>query len=335
MPANAPIGFQERKSRKQTAADILSYLVDTGKLKPGTVLVEGPIADRLGMSRMPVREALKLLEEKKAVHRFDGRGYLVGSGRKNLAPIRVDLRNIEWPDSAVQADSVRLPASDQIMAEVQDAITAVIPFGCYRISETELGMSYHVSRTVVRETLHRLFHLGIVEKDRWSHWIAGPLTAQKCVEQYHIRAILEAEALQLCAPTLSRATLRKIDIKLEKAQENIGSLTAGQIADIEDDLHIRCLSPIENRSLDNLIQRCQLLLVVHRVFADHVSTVQHAQMLLEHRTIIKHLIDNRPDDACAALKAHLHKATQRTIERLKVLSVVRLPDHPGYLKPFH
>ena len=37
---------------------------------------------------------------------------------------------------------------------------------------------FDVRRTVVRDVLNRLNHDGLIEKDRWSHWTAGPLTSR-------------------------------------------------------------------------------------------------------------------------------------------------------------
>ncbi len=330
-----PVTLSNRKPRKQVAMDSLIDLMNAGQLLPGMVLVEGPIADRLGMSRMPIREALKALAENKKIHRFDGRGYLVGPPKKNLKPIRVDLRNMDWPNATVRNQPKPLPASNQIATEVQAAITAVIPFGCYRISEAEIGEMYTVSRTVVREMLYRLQHQGIVEKDRWSHWVAGPLTAQKCAEQYQIRGVLEAEALRSAAPYLDRSKLTDIQQRLVSAASLGTAIGAKNIRQLEEDLHVTCLHPLRNGSMQSLIRQNQLPLIVHHLFADQLPRVNHDPMITEHQAVISHLIAGQFDQACLALREHLQRATKRTIERLKVLSVLPLPSHPIYLTPFH
>src|ERR1700710_331094 len=71
--------------------DELARNIETGKLWPGVVLLEGPIATLLGVSRGPVKRALELLAEDGLIRRFGGRGYLVGRANDNVRPNRVNL----------------------------------------------------------------------------------------------------------------------------------------------------------------------------------------------------------------------------------------------------
>src|SRR6185312_6956568 len=71
--------------------DDLARNIVSGKLRPGTVLLEGPIATLLGVSRGPVQRALELLAQEGQVHRFNGRGYLVGAASSGVEPVRVNL----------------------------------------------------------------------------------------------------------------------------------------------------------------------------------------------------------------------------------------------------
>ena len=326
--------LQGRKTRKQFAMDAIVALIESGSLLPGTVLLEGPIADRLGTSRMPVRDGLKALAAMDRIHRFDGRGYLVGSARLDVVPVRTDLRDINWPNLAPDLHKPLLPASDQIVSEMRTAITAVTPFGCYRISEQGVGEVYSVSRTVVRETLNRLLHLGIVEKDRWSHWIAGPLTAQNCAEQNQIRILLETEAFRLCAPNVPQDKLLAFESRLTFVEQK-KIPEPQEISHLEEDLHVGCMSPLNNTTMSDLMRQSQLPLVVHNLAAVHLKTIDHSPMLTEHRKILECLIAGKYACGLEALRTHLDNAAERTRERLKVLSVLPLPFHPPYLKPFY
>ena len=51
----------------------------TGELKPGERLMEIHLADKLGVSRTPIREALKKLESEGLLHHFPSRGTFVAS----------------------------------------------------------------------------------------------------------------------------------------------------------------------------------------------------------------------------------------------------------------
>ncbi len=72
--------------------DVLREHIRAATLPTGLVLLEGPIADVFEISRAPVQRALQMLEAEGLIHRFDGRGYLVGSRGKAPSPIRSDIR---------------------------------------------------------------------------------------------------------------------------------------------------------------------------------------------------------------------------------------------------
>src|SRR5260370_18178060 len=78
------------KRYELVAAALRSNIV-SGRLQTGIVLLEGPIASLMKTSRAPVQAALQILEKEKLIHRFGGRGYLVGRAAASVAPIRRDL----------------------------------------------------------------------------------------------------------------------------------------------------------------------------------------------------------------------------------------------------
>jgi DNA-binding GntR family transcriptional regulator len=61
-----------RGDRVNTAYDRLRELIVTGRLAPGSRIIEVDVADRMGVSRTPARAAL---------HRLQQEGYIISSGR--------------------------------------------------------------------------------------------------------------------------------------------------------------------------------------------------------------------------------------------------------------
>ncbi|MFT4184922.1 MAG: GntR family transcriptional regulator, partial [Rhizobium sp.] len=78
------------QKRYEIAEDVLRSNIEDSTLPPGVVLLEGPIADILQISRAPVQRALQTLESEGLVHRFNGRGYLVGPAGQGIEPNRTD-----------------------------------------------------------------------------------------------------------------------------------------------------------------------------------------------------------------------------------------------------
>jgi len=66
------------KPPHKDAYEMILEAIDTGTYKPGSRLVESELADRFGVSRTPIREALQRLETQSLLTR-DGRSLIVAS----------------------------------------------------------------------------------------------------------------------------------------------------------------------------------------------------------------------------------------------------------------
>lgn len=68
----------EIKAQQKDAYSLILEAIDTGIYKPGSRLVESELAERFGVSRTPIREALQRLETQSLLTR-DGRSLIVAS----------------------------------------------------------------------------------------------------------------------------------------------------------------------------------------------------------------------------------------------------------------
>ena len=196
------------QKRYEIAEDILRSNIIGGVLPEGLVLLEGPIADILQISRAPVQRALQTLEAEGLLHRFSGRGYLVGPPDQGIEPNRTDIKTLglhipQHADQALQSRS----SWERIYNTVEADVAGCVVFGQYRIVEIELANHFNVSRTVVRDVLTRLRERGLVRKNQSSHWIAGPLTAQIVKDHFVLRRMLEPQAIVVGAGHVDHAVL--------------------------------------------------------------------------------------------------------------------------------
>jgi putative spermidine/putrescine transport system substrate-binding protein len=313
--------------------DDLARNILNGKLRPGVVLLEGPIATLLGVSRGPVQRALELMAQEGLVHRFNGRGYLVGAASSGLEPIRVNLLTLNLDVSGDIQDYAQRAAWQRIYGEVADRVVACCPFGAYKISESVMCSHFDVSRTVVRDVLNRLNHDGLIEKDRWSHWTAGPLTSRDVKEHFEIRALLEPAALRQAAGSLASHELREMKVRLDQALRAPRSITPAEIERLERDLHEACFAGAANRRLISAIHQSRTSDVIDRLFARQVGLHEVEAMLREHGIVLDHLMAGDLDSAAGALALHLGRAMQRTKARIKVLSVLADQQAAPYLTP--
>lgn len=77
MMGTLPPGFARPPTAQQAVLVELRRAILSGRLAPGTQVVQEAIAEQLGVSRVPVREALKILEGTGQVVYVPHRGYFV------------------------------------------------------------------------------------------------------------------------------------------------------------------------------------------------------------------------------------------------------------------
>lgn len=87
--------MNQTKTGQKDAYSLILEAIDMGIYKPGDRLVESDLADRFGVSRTPIREALQRLETQSLLAR-DGRSLIVASLDHNqMAELYVVRRELE------------------------------------------------------------------------------------------------------------------------------------------------------------------------------------------------------------------------------------------------
>lgn len=300
----------------QVISRILRSNIESGCLPQGMVLIEGPIAKLMQTSRAPVQAALRNLNEEGLIHRFRGRGYLVGPQTETLIPIRrnLDELKLEIADQSRSALEIRgtwLRVYDQVESE----IAACQIFGEYRLIETELADYLGVSRTVARDVLSRLNERGLVRKGATSHWLAGPLTARTLREKYQLCGIMETEALRLAADYIDPREVAQI-----RDEINSGAISKSDV--LENAFMRICLERAPNAPLVEIIRNNRLLLSSLDKALNGLGLPADNFALEQYRTLFD-LIGSRQIDAAAEyLKEHLRLLAHKSLARLKIVAII-------------
>lgn len=314
-----------QEPRYELIGRVLRENILSGVLPEGFVLLEGPIAAVMQTSRVPVQSALRQLLDEGLIHRFDGRGYLVGQGGAQIVPVRRDIRelDLEIPKVVDQALQTR-GTWRHVYDKVEDEVASCQIFGEFRIVETELADHLGVSRTVVRDVLARLQERGLVRKSPSSHWIAGPLTARTVSEKFQLREIMEPAALRLAGPHLRYA-------EVEALLERIGTDPEITPQYLGDALLEHCIAQAPNAALVEIIRSNRLLM----------SSVDRALILLglprdedtieQYQTLLELITHHPIDSACEYLRYHLSITARRYLARMKIVAVI---DETGSFAPY-
>ncbi|WP_244616277.1 GntR family transcriptional regulator [Rhizobium sp. RU20A] len=317
---------QNTRRRYEIAEEVLRRNIFEGVLPPGLVLLEGPIADILQTSRAPIQRALQALEADGLVHRFKGRGYLVGPPGAGIEPDRTDIKSLgltipEHADEALQSRS----SWERIYNTVERDVAGCVVFGQYRIIEIELANHFKVSRTIVRDILTRLRERGLVRKNQSSHWIAGPLTAQTIKEHFVLRRMLEPQALQTGANDIDREALTALFDRLV-------ALEARDVPDYLDDLEDiqarfieTCVLATPNEKLQDLIRNNLLPMTATDRLLRRLGLPGDPMVITELRLVVELLMRGAPCAAAAMLETHLDAAVNRTIAQMKIVAIIPGP----------
>ncbi|MES0825266.1 GntR family transcriptional regulator [Ruegeria sp. SCP11] len=110
---------QSKQSNKDAYSLILEA-IDVGVYKPGDRLVESELAERFGVSRTPIREALQRLETQSLLER-DGRSLIVASLDHNqmaeLYVVRRELEGLAAKLAAKHATEEEIKVLQEMVAE--------------------------------------------------------------------------------------------------------------------------------------------------------------------------------------------------------------------------
>jgi DNA-binding GntR family transcriptional regulator len=305
-----------QEPRYELITRVLRSNIQRGTLPEGLVLLEGPIAAVMQTSRVPVQSALRLLMSEGLVHRFEGRGYLVGQEGKGIAPLRRDVREftLDVPNAVDDALQTR-GTWRHVYEEVEEQVASCQIFGEFRIVETELSEYLGVSRTVARDVLARLQERGLIRKNASSHWIAGPLTARRLREKFELRSIIEPAALRMSAPYISYAEVEHL---LEKIDSG-ATLTPESLSDALVEF---CIAQAPNMTLVEMIRSNRLLLSSVNRALTSLGLPNDEATIDQYRTLFELIARHPIDSAAEYLRDQVQITAQRNLARMKIVAVI-------------
>lgn len=314
-----------QEPRYELITRVLRSNIQRGSLPEGLVLLEGPIAAVMQTSRVPVQTALRQLMAEGLVHRFEGRGYLVGAEGRGIAPLRRDIREFTLAIPEAVDDALQTRGTwRHVYEEVEEQVASCQIFGEFRIVETELSDYLGVSRTVARDVLARLQERGLIRKSASSHWIAGPLTARTVREKFELRAIIEPAALRMSAPYIRYA-------EVERLLELIDSGATLTSESLSDALVEFCIAQAPNTTLVEMIRSNQLLLSSVNRALTSLGLPNDEATIDQYRTLFDLIATHPIDSASEYLRDHIQIMAQRNLARMKIVAVI---SETGVLAPY-
>ena len=270
-------------------------LIRRERLAPGTRLAEVALAERLQVSRTPVRAALKLLATRRLVHAGARRGYFVA----NAAP--------SWhktPGKPAPHDTDRL-----FLAIARDRRAGRLPD---EVSERDLMQRYDATRPVVQRVLTKLAEVAAVQRKPGHGWRFQPIIAdaQARDESYRYRMLIEPAGLLepgfRLDPTWAADMRRRHQDMLALQWSETASIA---LYEMNAAFHEGLAAASGNRYLLVAVQQQNRL----RRFANYDWTFGHERVVVncrEHLAILDQLEAGQHEAAAALLRRHLEGAAK-------------------------
>src|SRR5688500_15509323 len=115
---------------------LLRNAIVSGMLPKGQLLLETHVADLVGSSRAPIKQAFAQLHAEGVISRFDGRGFVVGSGEAAVirAPLTAKSLGLEQQETG----GLKERAWKNVYDPVESELIHCSLYGRFRINEHEL-----------------------------------------------------------------------------------------------------------------------------------------------------------------------------------------------------
>lgn len=288
------------RRRQSKLADQLALsiegLIAVGELSHGDTLAERALAERLDVSRSPIRQALKLLEEKGVVVTREDGGYTVANNPK------LPALDILTTSSVDEIEPIYLKiAEDRLEGRLPDKIT-----------ESDLMRRFALTKAQLSAILQRIVHEGWIERLPGHGWRFLPiLTSPETYDQgYRFRILIESAALMEPGFKVDEVALKRC---LAEQQELIDGAvewaSPAQLFDANTRLHETIAGFSGNVFIVESLKRINRLrrLMEYKKAVDRAAAARRCK---EHKVLIDLLLNGQREAACDFIRLHLRDAAR-------------------------
>jgi DNA-binding GntR family transcriptional regulator len=176
-----------------------------------------------------------------------------------------------------------------------------------RLVESQLASSYSVSRTPVREALHRLAVDGLVEETGRGATVRA-ISAKELAEISAVREMLEAMAAGLAATYRSETEMLTLQHILKELQDATGKEDPSQLTELSEILHQTIATASRNDYLTAQLLHLQRLIHL-RQETSLGQPGRQIEALKEHEEIIDAIARQDAEAAQSLTRRHFQEVT--------------------------
>jgi DNA-binding GntR family transcriptional regulator len=190
-----------------------------------------------------------------------------------------------------------------------------------RFSENELAARLGVSRTPVREALHRLGQEGLIQVESKSGWTVRSLDFGYIEDLYDLRIVLETAAVRKLCERVPMPQLDDLrETWLVAPESRIGDSTA--VSALDEQYHSALVLAAGNAQMSRVHNdttgRIRVIRRLDFTYAERIRTTYS-----EHAQILRAILRRKADQATMLLRAHIEtsKAEVRKISLHKLFEI--------------
>lgn len=206
------------------------------------------------------------------------------------------------------------PLAEQVYNRLKDDIFNFRLLPGDNFTETEMALSYGVSRTPLRDALFRMQREGYLDVGFRRGWKVRPIDFERLDNLYDLRIVLEMAALErLCQnpdPSPELEALNAVWLLPEQERES----EAVKVAELDESFHTNLVAAAGNEEMTRIhTEVTEKIRIVRRL--DFLKKNRVDATYEEHSKILKLIAKRKATEAQILLRAHI---TQSKLEVRKI-----------------
>ena len=314
------------KSASDLIVDSLQKAVKNKTLLPGQTMTQEKLAEEFGVSRMPVRDALKTLIAQGVLLKMDNRHICVAgkklpvktpakTGTRKVKKIKLAERSADYKALVKNMAGQKLhllPAREQVAAILRKDIWSGALQEGQLITLEEISQVVGVSSMPVREAFQLLQSEGFLELRHNKAAVVLGINQQLIKDHYELRALLESEAIGIVAE--KHKNIYEINEIYEAAEKSLKERKYGDYKAYNQSWHMAIWRAAGNSSMNRVL--CNLWNGLSQGYK--MTEKDYAKISIgEHEDIMKALRKYDGPKCRKLMRHHIIRSMQSILTNLK------------------
>lgn len=184
-----------------------------------------------------------------------------------------------------------------------------------RLMEIQLANKLGVSRTPVREALHKLAQEGLVLTIPRKGAEVADISAKSLNDVLEVRRTLEALAIQLACERMTASQIEELEQAAQTFKDSLSSEDITKIAEADVEFHDVIHNATDNQKLIQLLNNLREQMYRFRV--EHLRKKKyHPQLIKEHEEMIRDIKARRKEAAKQVAKQHVDNQVHAVMDMI-------------------